>query len=232
MVFSDTTNNDGILQDARWLVNANSSTFPTVDITRSANRWLDKALTVIFEADGRWQHDDTNATGENIYTDDLVSGTQAYSVLAEHLRITRVEVLDSDGNSIRLQPIDQNDVEQTLTDFQNTDGQPQFYDLVGNYIKLYPAPNYASTDGLKFWFQTEPSYFTPSDTTKAPGFASPFHRYISLGCAYDYALKNNLETRNRFKEELTEMEEAIQYFYNRRAGDENIKMKVRQTNFK
>lgn len=231
MVFSDTTNDDGIVQEARWLVNANATSYTLKDITRNANRWLDKAVSVILEADGRWQFDDTNQSGEAVYSQNLVSGTQSYDILATHLRITRVEIKNSDGNYVRLQPIDQNEVDGTLTDFQSTDGTPMFYDLIGNDIVLYPAPNYASTNGLKYWFQRAGSYFATTDTTKTPGFASIFHRYITLGCALDYALKNNLETRVRFKEEVLEMEQSIQHFYNRRAGDENIVMNVRKHDF-
>ena len=232
MQFSDTTNDEGIVQEARWLVHANTTTFPTNDITRSVNRWFDSAVAIIFEADGRWQWDDSNEASEAIYTDDLVSGTGSYSVLSSHLRVTRVEVLDADAKAIRMVAIDQNDVSDTLTDFLSTDGTPEFYDLIGNDIKLYPAPNYAETDGLRIYFQRAGSYFSNTDTTKTPGFSPLFHRYLSLGAALDYATRNNLETRNRFKEELVEMEGKMQHFYNHRMKDENIILKVKQANFR
>lgn len=230
MQFSDTTSDQGLVQDARWLVGANASSYPIKDLTRNINRRHEEAVALIFESDGRWQYTDSNNT-EGIYTDDLVSGTQSYDILVSHLRITRVEIKNTDGNYARLQVLDQNDVLTTLTDYEKTDGTPRFYDLVGNKMYLYPAPNYASVDGLKSWFQTGPSLFTTTDTTKVPGFASLFHRYLSLGAAVDYANAKQLDNRNRLKEELDEMRDAMQHFYNRRAGDENIKIKVRTHNW-
>lgn len=230
MQFSDTTNDQGLVQDARWLVGANSASYNIKDLTRNINRRHEEAVALIFESDGRWQYTDSNNT-EGIYTDDLVSGTQAYDILVSHLRITRVEVVDEDDNSSRLHVLDQNDVLTSLTDYEKTDGTPRFYDLIGNKMYLYPAPSYNKTDGLRFWFQTGPSLFDTTDTTKVPGFASIFHRYLSLGAALDYANAKQLDNRNRLMEELEQMKEAMQSFYNRRAGDENIKLKVRQHNW-
>lgn len=230
MQFSDTTNNQGLVQDARWLVGASSSTYPIADLTRNINRRHEEAVAYIFEADGRWQYTDSNNT-EGIYTDNLVSGTQAYDLDVTHLKITRVEIRNTDGNYVRLNVLDQNDVLTTLTDYEKTDGTPKFYDLIGNKIYLYPAPNYNSADGLKLWFQTSPSLFNTGDTTKVPGFASIFHRYLSLGAALDYANAKQLDNRNRLKEELDEMRTAMQSYYNRRNADENIKIAVRQHNW-
>lgn len=232
MVFSDTSTDGGIVQEARWLVGANTTSYNIKDLTRNINRRYAEAVSMIFQADGRVQWDDTNHASDAIYPTNLVSGTQGYSMLVSHLRITRVEVQDPDGNWARLQPIDQNDVPLSLTDFEDTDGQPRYYDIIGNKINLYPAPSYSATNGLKWWFQRSPDYFTTSDTTQEPGIAEPFHRYLSLGAALDYSIKNNLDIRNRLKEELDEMREAMQAFYNRRNGDENIIMKVRQHNFR
>lgn len=232
MVFSDSTTDQGLVEEARWLVGANTTSYPLTDITRNVNRWYDRAVSLIFEADGRWQWDDPNHESEATYLDDLVSGTQSYDLLVSHLRITRAEVKDQAGNWSRLFLIDQNDVHETLTDFEKTDGTPRFYDLIGNKVYLYPAPNYSQAESLKLLYQRGADYFLTSDTTKAPGFAGLYHRYLSLGAAYDYALKNNLAIRNRIKEEIAEMEEDMQSFYARRAGDENIQMKVRQTSYR
>lgn len=231
MQFSDTTNGQGLVQDTRWRVGATTSSFPIEDITRLINRRYDNTVSLIFEADGRWQWNDSNAT-EKVYTDDLVSGTQAYDILVSHLRITRVEVKDESGNWSRLKLIDQNDVDNTLTDFQKTDGQPRFYDLIGNKLYLYPAPNYDLTGGLKWWFQGAPDYFAVDDTTEVPGFASIFHHILSVGAAYDYAVTKNLTIRNDLKQELEDLEEQLQHFYNRRAGDENIELRPHTYNFR
>lgn len=232
MVFSDTSTSDGLVQEARWLVGANSASYPIEDLTRNINRWFDKAVTLIFQSDGRWQWDDKNRTDMPIATTNLVSAQQDYKLNVAHLRVTRVEVKDSAGAWTRLKLIDQNEIQNSLTDFQNVDGNPIYYDLIADTLYLYPAPSGNVTAGLKVYFQRAGSHFATTDTTKEAGFASIFHRYLSLGSAYDYALKNGLSVAKSLREEISVMEEHIQDFYSQKSKDENITLKVTQHNFR
>lgn len=232
MEFSDTTTEQGIVQDARYLVGANATSYPIKDLTRNANRWLDKATSIIFKADGRWQFDDANYTDYPFATANLVSGQQDYVLAVSHLTIDRVEIKNADGNWVRLKPFDKRDVETSIEEFYSTDGTPIYYDVVANSVFLYPAPSYSQDDSVKVWFKRGASYFATSDTTKKPGFASIFHRYISLGCAYDYALKNNLTNRNQLREEIVGMEQEMQKFYAHRQKDESIRLTVKKKSYK
>lgn len=232
MVFSDTTNDSGIVQEARWLVGANTSSYPIKDLTRNVNRWFDRAVSLIFQADGRWQWDDSNQTTFPNATTDLVLGQQDYSLEVSHLRIERVEVKGTDGNWHKLTPFDPKDIKGSIEEFEENDGSPRYYDVIANSVYLYPAPNYSQADSIKVWFQRRGSYFDTTDTTKIPGFAEIFHRYLSLGAAYDYALKNNVANRNQIREEISLMEESIKDFYALRQPDEHVKLSAHTINYK
>lgn len=241
MVFSDTTTNQGIVQEADFIASSNPTSFPIADKVRSANRALDKVVSLVLGADGRWQFDDNNQTDLPIGTTNLISGQQDYSFDSEFLVITRVEAKDSTGQWQRLVPFDQNDLNtpkfnvadskipggvftqgQSLTDFMGQSGTPLYYDKLANSIFLYPKPNYNSTAGLKVYFQRKPVYFDASDTIKQPGFAFHLHNYIPLSMAYDYALAKGLKKANQIRQEMLALEASIVEFYTYRPKDEQV----------
>lgn len=193
MVFNDTTGGQGIVQDAYFEAQADSTSYPIEDVTRNANNALDTALTLILGSDSRWQFDSRNSVDLPIGTTALVSNQQDYTFDSEYLVIKSIECSDSQGNWIKLIPIDNYDEPVALSQFQTTNGVPKYYDKMGDSILLYPAPNYsiAPTDtpagGLRAYFQRNIDYFTVSDTIKEPGLAPHLHKYISLYCAYAYA---------------------------------------------
>ena len=232
MIFYDNTYSQGIVQDALFTIFANSADnaqYPIGDITRAANRWYDLTVDKILQADGRWQWDDSNATDLPIATTTLISGQQDYGINTAFIRITRVEIIDASGQSRLIQPIDQEDVyNQSLTSYLSTGGTPIYYDKIANSVFLYPAPNYGAVNGLKIYYERNANYFVTTDTTKVPGIASPFHRILSLGAAYDYMLARNLPQKESVKKNLDELIEAMQDFYSRRDRDENIHLGVRR----
>lgn len=230
MVFSDSTYNQGIVEETRWLVGANSTSYPITDLTRNVNRWFDKAVSLIFKSSGRWQWDDNNQTTYPQATTNLVSGQQDYTLDVSHLRVERVEYKNQQGSWTKLKAFDPKDLQDgSLEGFNTTDGEPQYYDVVANSVFLYPASSYSQDASLKIWFQRAGSYFVTTDTTKKAGFAEIFHRYLSLGAGYDYALKNGLTLRNQLREEISAMEEEIKDFYMQRQKDEHIKLSVRNS---
>ena len=52
-------------------------------------------------------------------------------------------------------------------------------------ITIYPSANYASTDGLKVYYDREAVEFATDDTTKTPGFASPYHEILPIMMAME-----------------------------------------------
>lgn len=235
MVFSDTTTNQGIVQEIDFLVNTDSVKFPIEDKTRIINRWYERTVGKILETDGRWQWDDTNYTDLPIATTDLVSGQQDYSFAVSHLRVTRMEVKDTAGNWRWLSPLDQNDYRRkSITEFGEKEGVPQWYDKLANSVFLYPQPNYSQNLGLKVYFQRDAQLFTTTDTTKEPGFASIFHRILALGPALEYASSNGLNT-NKIKvlrDEIAQLELDIKEFYSKKSKDEQVGLFARKYRYK
>lgn len=222
-----------ILTEARRLVKADATSYPTTEITESANRAYDRVVALIREAEGRWQWDDTNNTDFPIATAALTEAQQDYELDPTHYEVERVEVKDETGAWHKLQPIDQADVyNESVTDFLSTAGVPQYYDKIGRSLFLYPKPSYTQAASLKVWYKRGPSYFTTSDTTKTPGFNTLFHRIVPLYAAYDYAFINQLAVADSLLSATGVMENDLTDHYARRDRDDRVRLRTRTHNFR
>jgi len=222
-----------ILDEARRITKANSTSFPTAEITTSANKALDRAVALIRNAEGRWEFDDSNNTDLPIATTGLVASQQDYGLDSTHYKILRIEVKDENGDWSLLTPIDQADVyDQSITDYLNTAGLPKYYDKIGNSVFLYPKPSYTQDASLKVFYERGASYFTTSDTTKAPGINPMFHNLIPMWCAYDYALINSLPLQKNLREEIAVMEQELKDYYSSRNKDERVSLTIRKKSFR
>lgn len=222
MQFLDSTYQQGLVEDARFLVGANSVTYPIADLTRNINRRWEEAKNYLYLSDGTWQ------SAETTYSQNLVLGTQGYTIPRTHIKILRVEILTADGSSKRLEAFDKSEVKNSIRDFENVDGEPRFYEVTGQTMNLYPAPNYASTNGLTWWDQGVPDYFDTSDTTAETDLIQTVDRYLSVGAALDYAIAKVLNNKNDLQDHLTSLKDQLEMIANRRHGDVNIVMKTRQ----
>lgn len=250
MEYSNDATKEGIVQECDFWATSDATSYPIAQKTRNANNALNKVISLILGADGRWQYDDTNRTDLPIGTTDLVANQQDYGISTDMLLITRVEIKDSNGKWQLLTPMDQNDLNNpsfnqnsskvpggyysgglSLTDFLETPGIPLYYDNIANSLFLYPKPNYNSTGGLKVYYQRVPSYFTTSDTTKKPGFAPHLNRYISLSMAYDYAFAKGLDKQASLKQEMFSFEQAIKDFYEYKPKYEQVILKPHMENY-
>lgn len=229
--------------DARRLVtdDGTSTAYSTTDLTYSINRALEKVTSLIREAQGRWQFDDSNDTDFPIATTALVASQQDYALDGtSHFRIERVELKSTSGNWSKLIPFDQIDVyNQPISGLLTTPGNPAYYDKIGNSLFLYPAPNYAQAASLKLYFERGPAYFLTTDTIKTPGFNPLYHRYLSLVAAHDYALIHELPVqggiiRGGFKTglvaQISDMEDDIATYYSLRDVDDRPRLKARTYN--
>jgi hypothetical protein len=190
---------------------------------QSTNDAVNRVSSLILKNDSRWQFDSTEQTDLPIATATLTSAQQDYSLDVSHLTIDRVEVKDSSGNWHLLNPIDQQELKRDravpLSDYKSTNGLPEEYDLTGNSIFLYPAPNYTQAASLKVYFTRKPVAFTTTDTTKTPGFNPLFHDLIPLWVAYDYKLANAHEDTERFYGQIVTKERELEQYYGLRNRD-------------
>lgn len=212
-------------------ISGNASKLAT--FVRYLNEGLNRVTSLILQADGRFQFDDTNNTDLPIGTTSLITDQQDYSFAIEHLKILRVEVKDSAGNWHLISPIDQDQIyNQSLTDFMKTSGLPAYYDKMGASVFLYPKPNYSQASSLKVWFQRPPSYFTIADTTKVPGFNSIYHRLVALIACRDYAMSKSLGNSKTLVDMVAQGEQDLQDAYALRSKDEHITLRTRKVNYR
>jgi len=212
-----------------WVAGDSTATvgFTTADINTSLNEYYNEIVSIIMKCDGRFEWDDNNLTTLPIAVTDLVSGQGDYEIDAmDFLNIIRVEIKDSSGNWITLTPMSYEDKQGTaINDLDETQGTPTMYDKVGNSLIFHTIPNYASTGGLKVYFQRTPDYFTVDDTTQTPGFNPLYHRYLSMGAALDYCLINSITDRVQvLTAKMTDMKQRIMDDYSKRSKDEHLHM--------
>lgn len=226
-----------IYSDIRLLIHSltktNTTSLPSATLNLYTQPAEDRVAALILKNDSKWQFDDLNRTTNfPIDTQNLVSGQQDYPLGTTYLSLDRVEVKDSSGNWHRLAQIDQQMLKganaQSLTDYRKTNGLPDEYDLVGNSVFLYPAPNYSLTNGLKFYYTRGPLKFdwtlgtftdATGSTSSTPGFNSLFHKLIPYWAAYDYAIANQQKTANGFFVAIQVLEAELIQFYGQRDRD-------------
>ncbi len=215
----------------------NSTSYPAADMLIAINNAYERVASLILQADGRWQWDDTNFTTDfPIATTDLVSGQADYTLATTHLRILRVEVSSSSGSFIKLEQFDPADrLTDSLTQLATQTGTPTTYDVLGASIILYPKPNYNYTAGVKIYFQRGPDLFTSAQVTtgtKLPGFNFLYHDLIPLWVAYNYALDNAQPTANGYMNEIMRKEDSLKLDYSRRNKDQRDILTTKRISFR
>lgn len=196
---------DSIIDAIDFACDTNGTSYPVSAKTRNINRWAYRATLAQIEGNYRWQVDDTNLTTLPHLTTTLVDGQADYALPAGFLRVERLEVMDNNGDYHRLKPIDHTDIKGAYTEFEDTNGLPKYYDLVGNSIILKPAPAAAditTTAGLRIHILREIDIFTTSDTTQQPGFPEPFHDILVYGPTYDYLIaRGDVDKAREYRQE-------------------------------
>lgn len=227
IVFSDTSANSGILQQARDRARVDANQWATQKVVNSCNNWLNRIFTKGKNLDIKFQLDDTNHTALPEGTENLVSGQSDYSFLTDQqgnriTNLTRIDILDSDGLYRQLKPIDQGELRGiALDEWNKTNNKPLYYDKIAdNIIRLYPTPATSVTAGLKYYFQRAPSYFVAADTTKQPGVADDLHEGFVVKAAYDAAMTLGLANLQALSVELEKEEQKIDDYFASRLTDE------------
>jgi len=227
MKINDETSYQGICQDARFLLGmavTDTVSYTTKDLIRNANGWYRQFNSWIWQNSGTWEFDDTNLTDLPIATTDLVASQADYSLPSTAQKITRCEVMNANGDYVKLRPIDQSQVSDAMTEMEETDGMPEYYDVVGNSLFLYPSPAAASvttSNGLKLWFSRDIHEFATTDTNTEPGFNDNFHRGLSIGAALDYAIAHDFPTNTitSLNNQMAIVKESLAKFYGTRHSD-------------
>ncbi len=248
MQFYDTTNKQGILQEIDALCDSNDTSYPRVDKTRRVNNFFEELVSEIINADGTWQYDDTNHTDLPVGTGLLVEGQESYSFASEYLQIEAIEVLNKEGTRYRrLKAIDLNDLHgEGPDDYFGVDGSgnptkgyPEWYDISGDTIRLYPAPaaaNVTLAAGLKIWFKRTGSLFTvASDTsadTQEPGLPSTHHVLLAYMAAIPYCMSYKKDRVVMYQNKVNEMKGTLIKHYAHREKDRKKVIRPRKISFR
>jgi hypothetical protein len=241
MIFNDTSAaKNGLIQECEtWLFGndygaISGSTTMLATFTRLLNHGLNEVTTAIMEVDGRWQYDDSNYTDFPVATTTLVDNQQDYQLSASHVKILGVEVKKSDGDYYVIRPLDLQEICRkglSVTEFFDEKGLPQYYDVTGDSVKLYPAPDatqVTTTAGLKVFFQREPDYFTTDDASRTPGIPSLFHDVPALYACNKYAKSNQMSEKAReLDAEIEKRMAVLLRFYSKRNTDQKPRLQAR-----
>src|SRR3990167_464279 len=202
MQFYNTSSTELSLVHELWtLCDADITSMPLVVATRRMNASLEELVGDIINADGTWQYDDTNYTDHPVGTGTLVEGQEDYAFSSEYLQIEAIEVLDAGSPATyqKLRPLDRNELGNLSTEqyFGLTaagnpqTGFPEYFDQVGDTVRLYPAPTSSSVtlaSGIKIYFKRTADIFTISDTTQVPGLPSTHHILLAYMAAVPFCM--------------------------------------------
>lgn len=237
IAFSEGTNNTGIVQQVRAFARVDSSQWPTANIVNSVNNWLDKVTGYAIGADKRFQWDDTNHTELPEGKRDLTVNVTDYSFLLDEqgntiLNLVGVSMLEN-GYYRPLIPVNRLDESYDRETFGQVSGTPRYFDKIAdNVIRLDMIPTATVTNGLKFFFQRTPSYFTATDTTKTPGVAPILHRGFVIAAAYDCAMTLGLQNLQPLSVEMQKEEAFLQTHFANRNSEDEVFMSNRSISFR
>jgi hypothetical protein len=226
MVISDTTTRTGIVQLLEDLTGTqNVSSYSTAVKIRDINLAFDDYQNMVKKVAGTWQADDSNHTKYPNMKFDLTSGQQDYTFEVDEQGnqvqdIYRVECKDANGRWYLLNPVDEMDFTEAISQIDTESGTPTEYWKTANGIFLKVKPDYTQADGIRMFFTRSPNYFTTSDTTKEPGITNGHHRYLALKPAFWYWLPKETSRANIFFAEIQKIENEIKRDISNRARDE------------
>jgi len=195
MVFSDTTNKNGIMQMIEQTTGigdaiVTGSTIQKAYFTNLINQWYRIAAYFAWKVDKNWAFDDTNQTTFPMATADIVNNQRDYTLPSDALRIRQVEVMQSNGDYTTVEFMPENSGVLYTQKEQEDAGVPTHYRLVGGSVILYPKPNTSvltATDGLRVTTDREVDAFVVGDTTQEPGLAKEFHPILYYGPCLEWA---------------------------------------------
>ena len=226
----------------RLLTDADSTQLSAAQLLILENKYYEEVVGKIISetAGGQTQFGDTNYAGFPTFTADLVNSQADYDLStfatatgSTPLTIMGVEVLDNSGDfkvvrRTTLQKI--RDRGEAQSEFFETDGIPELFEIRDGSIVFYPAPDngisVTLTAGMKVFYLRTADIFTSAQVstgTKVPGFPSPWHFLLSYGPAHDYGLARGLPQAREYKRTYDEGLRELLDFISR--SDQDVRYK-------
>ncbi len=244
MVFSDTSNKNGLIQTIEFWTrhpDAGISGDATLlkQITTRINSAFEKIMPLLLLYSDHIRWDDSNHTDAPIGTTNLVANQNDYKFAEDDnsldiLNITNVRILHATGDTryheLRRVTADSPRVPEMLAPDSEITGIPSDFLELGGRIYLDRIPDYSATAGLQIFFGREQVYFTSADTTAEPGIPKPFHELLALHASLDWILVNRPSDGNTIgllRETIKGMEEKLKNFIDLR-NPTKVKMTMRR----
>lgn len=233
MMFSDSSNYTGLLNDIDFLLFGDGTTFNTdyslEDRTRNINISLDEAVAELFKADPNFMWDDTTNEDFPIATLNL-EAQDHFTIPDASLVVHRVRIKDQNGKWITLTP----KMRRELTDAELEEtGTPSKYYKIDNAIFPLPIPSYTYSGGIELEFQRGANHFVSTDTTKTPGFNPQFHQFLSVNAALRYAVANGMTKKiSTLAAEKERIKMSMREHYQLRSPDERPRLRLRAGNYR
>lgn len=201
MVFSDTTNKNGLIQTIEEYSNLSDGAITSDDTllkktTARVNDTLSEIITEIMMAQDNFDWDDPTRSDFPIATTPLVAGQRDYQFdNLSFLKLKRLDVAYDGVNYYRGVPFDSASYQDglgndSLVDNKFNKADPH-YDPKAFGFWLYPratAADVAAGGLIRVEFTRSFDPFTYDDTVKEPPIDSPFHELIAIGAALKYAV--------------------------------------------
>lgn len=243
MVFSDTTDLQGIVQDITFHTRADLNNYKIEDRVRRANQWYFRTILQIVKSVRSAVWKDTTITGP--YTDndwtvdpidgsavrDIGTGVRAYQLPTTQKPwiIYKVAYMRDGQAYYSASPFHIGAVGDNMNDSVLDDNIFQtapMYRFNGDTIILYPTPNADVEAGLKIWFLPEPVAFGTNDTTKVPEMNKAFHDVISLGASYDFLRSRGKGNAEQVRRDLADAQSMLASYYEGFLDDEQPVLKA------
>lgn len=236
MVYSDTTNKNGILQRCEDYTNIGDGNI-TGDATllykfaSHTNEALYDIIREIIFAQDSFDWDDSNHTDYPIGTAALVASQRDYPLPSSlnFLTIKRLDVTYDGTNWYQAAPIDSSQMKFGLGNDSVVDGyfsktQPR-YDAKANGFWLYPmadATDVSNSAQFRIEFTREFDEFVYNDTSQEPGIDRPFHDLVAIGASLKYAVAKDAKKAASLKTLWDEGIANLRTYYGRRNSDDQI----------
>lgn len=210
LTFNDTTNNQGLVQDLRFISGQDS--LSVADATRLLNHALDSYTHLAFKSSGRWKFDDSTYTDRSIATATLSASEPVLALDVTYLVIDEVEVYHNGKWTV----VDAGDASRDNdgTPFAITyadEGKPVIYDSSGTELTFYPSPDEDVT--VRLWFMRPANHFAVTDTTSTIGIPSIHHEYLTLYAAERLMMRTNDKNLAAVKMARKEKADEVVEFY-------------------
>ena len=220
-----------IAQEARDLVDTDSTSYPDTSLLRRLNSAIETLVSKIIEVCRTYPYDDDNQADLAEGTITLEEGISKYTVTDKFLTILENKVKDKDGYFHLLKEETQAESSSIVETDEASTGLPTKIRWTGRTFFLRPAPTAASvTLAAGFLFKyTRVHTITSAELTTGdliPGIVSPFHPLIAKITALPYAKSYKKDRVVQLQQDIyTETEDCIR-FYAGRLKDKRNRLSV------